>query len=56
MIDFSVVKKSSRKKEVVLKKAPSILDLAGTFKPKKGIKPLKGSEMRSYIEKNYGKG
>ncbi len=52
MIDFSVVKKSSRKKEVVLKKAPSILDLAGTFKPK-NRKPVDPVKIREYMEKNY---
>jgi len=53
MIDFSVVKRSPRKTEIVLQKSPSILDLAGTFKPKKGIKPLKSEDIRKYIEENY---
>ncbi len=53
IIDFEVIKKATRKKEIRLKKAPTVFELAGTLKPKKGTKPLKSEKMRRYIEKNY---
>ncbi|HFC76844.1 MAG TPA: AbrB/MazE/SpoVT family DNA-binding domain-containing protein [Candidatus Moranbacteria bacterium] len=54
VIDFEVVKTPTRK-ELIVKKAPTIFDLAGTLKPKKGIKPLKSENIRKYMEENYEK-
>ena len=39
-----------KKKEIKIKPAPDILDLAGTFKPKRKINVLKAREM---MEKYY---
>ncbi len=55
MIDFSVVKKSPQKKEIVLKKGMSMMDLveSGHFpqpRKNKGVSPL---EARKYMEENY---
>ena len=55
MIDFEVVKKTPAKKELRIKKVPTIFELAGTLKPRKGIKPLKSEDIRKYMEENYGK-
>ncbi len=51
-IDFEVVK-TPTKKELRIKKVPTIFELAGTFKPKKGTKPLKSENIRKYMEENY---
>ncbi len=51
-IDFEVIK-TPTKKELRVKKVPTVFELAGTFKPRKGTKPLRSEDIRKYMEENY---